>query len=35
MEPLQRCIAQEIATDDLGDPPPRREALRRLALLGL
>ncbi len=35
MEPLARYIAEEIATDHLDGLLSRREALRRLALLGL
>ncbi len=35
MEPLQRYIAEEIATDHVDGLLSRREALRRLALLGL
>lgn len=35
MTPLQRYIAEEIATDHLDGLLSRREALRRLALLGL
>lgn len=35
MEPLQRYIAEEIATDHIDGLLSRREALRRLALLGL
>jgi carboxymethylenebutenolidase len=35
MTPLQRYIAEEIATDHVDGLIPRREAMRRLALLGL
>lgn len=35
MEPLQRYIAEEIATDHVDGLLSRREALRRLALLGV
>lgn len=35
MEPLQRYIAEEIATDHIDGLLSRREALRRLALLGV
>ncbi|MCB0934462.1 MAG: dienelactone hydrolase family protein, partial [Mycobacterium sp.] len=35
MTPLQRYIAEEIATDHVGGLLSRREALRRLALLGV
>ncbi|WP_216917618.1 dienelactone hydrolase family protein [Nocardia noduli] len=35
MEPLQRYVAEEIATDHAEGLLPRREALRRLGLLGL
>ncbi len=35
MTPLQRYIAEEIATDHVDGLLPRREALRRLALLGV
>lgn len=35
MTPLQRYIAEEIATDHLDGLLPRREALRRLSLLGI
>ncbi len=35
MTPLQRYIAEEIATDHVDGLMPRREALRRLALLGV
>ena len=35
MTPLQRYIAEEIATDHVDGLLSRREALRRLALLGV
>ncbi|MBZ4261590.1 dienelactone hydrolase family protein, partial [Mycobacterium tuberculosis] len=35
MTPLQRYIAEEIATDHLDGLLSRREALRRLSLLGI
>ncbi|HYZ67480.1 MAG TPA: dienelactone hydrolase family protein, partial [Mycobacterium sp.] len=35
MSPLQRYIAEEIATDHVDGLLSRREALRRLALLGM
>ena len=35
MTPLQRYIAEEIATDHVDGLLTRREALRRLALLGV
>lgn len=35
MTPLQRYIAEEIATDHVDGLLPRREALRRLSLLGI
>ncbi|CAN5225510.1 dienelactone hydrolase family protein [soil metagenome] len=35
MTPLQRYIAEEIATDHVDGLLPRREAVRRLALLGM
>ena len=35
MTPLQRYIAEEIATDHVDGLMSRREALRRLALLGM
>ena len=35
MTPLQRYIAEEIATDHVDGLLSRREALRRLALLGI
>ena len=35
MTPLQRYIAEEIATDHLDGLLSRRDAMRRLALLGL